>query len=264
MMRAPHGRRAAALALAILLPGCAAMTPDLKPPGSTPAPSTATGGAAPTAPEAVSASARSAAAIPATDSLPSPEAQRVLASIPEPLDAAERVPPPLVHAPDSTRVRVDSTQAGVPVPAETAPLGQTPADVQRMTSPDSALATTAAGAARGGDPGSGTGAAGATAAGAGAAMPAASAKPSAGAPDVAPGAPCFKLQVGAPSDAKKADGLKRAASSQLEVEFEIVHVKNLYKVRTHDCFGREAVDALRARAVAAGFPGVFAVATSAK
>jgi hypothetical protein len=255
---------AAGLALALLLPGCAALTPDLKGMPASATTGGAAGSTAPTSPHKAqpapapgSATAASAPArSPAADSLPSSDAQRVLASIPEPLSPAERVPPPDSIRSHDAAAPPDTTHGGIPVPAPTEPLGQSSAAVDRMTSPDSALAVP------GGNAAAGAAAAGAAAAGMSGAASAAGA-PNSAAPAMAPGTPCFKLQVGAPTDAKKADGLKRAASSQLELEFDVAHVKNLYKVRTHDCFNREAVDALKARAVAAGFQGVFAVATSA-
>jgi hypothetical protein len=268
LSRVPYA--AAGVALALLLPGCAALTPDLKgvPSSSSQA---ATSGAAPGSaaasaahgtpsasapPTNASATARPAASAPAADSLPSPDAQRVLATIPEPLAPAERVPPPdSMRAHDAAAAPPDTTHGGIPVPAPTEPLGQSSAAVDRMTSPDSALAVP------GGNAAVGAAAAGAAAAGMSGGASAADA-PKSAAPAMAPGTPCFKLQVGAPTDAKKADGLKRAASSQLELEFDVAHVKTLYKVRTHDCFSREAVDALKARAIGAGFQGVFAVATT--
>jgi hypothetical protein len=49
------------------------------------------------------------------------------------------------------------------------------------------------------------------------------------------------------------------ASSQLLTPFVIELEKKRYKVRSRDCMGRAAADALRARAKRTGFEGTFVI-----
>ena len=71
--------------------------------------------------------------------------------------------------------------------------------------------------------------------------------------------------MGAPleSEKEKADSRRDAAQSLLMVSFTIVPEKGYLKVRTTDCMGRDAADALKKRAVESGFDGAFLVDTNA-
>jgi hypothetical protein len=248
------------------LEGCASLMP------AQPAPS----GAAPAgAPAGAAAGAQgTGAAVTAhapVDSLPSSEAQRVLDSIPEPIPAAERVPPPAVAAAGAGAAAAsdsaaDSLGAAVPVPAPTAPLGDKPGSAELAAAaggvaamPDS-LGASATGAK------AGAAAAGAAAgtAGAAASKPAASSGAAAASGGAKPAGPCYRLQVAAPKDRTQAESMKRAAESQLEVPFTITKVQTLYKVRTRDCLDEDAVQHLRARARASGFSGAFTTTEGAK
>jgi hypothetical protein len=174
--------------------------------------------------------------------MPNSDANAVLQSIPEPLPASERVPartPAVTETPDahdSTTAPADSSGAGtdadVPVPEPTRPLGDRPrpplADSSAVSSP--------------------------------AATP--SPAPAPAPPHAAPSTPakpdtCWRLQVAAVPEADRADRLKRGAESQLEVACVVQKEKTLYKVRTRDCFDAAAVERLRARAKAVGLTGAF-------
>jgi hypothetical protein len=145
---------------------------------------------------------------------------------------------------------VDSAGQNVPIPEPTAPLGERPGALSRILSDSTATDSAAAPSATPSKPG----ASGATP------PPGATPPRSAGAaPAGVAKAECFRLQIGAPADSRKAEGLRKAAASQLDLAFDVVHTHGLYKVRSHECLNREAVDHLRARAVSAGFRGVFAV-----
>jgi hypothetical protein len=233
--RAPRLRHATLALLAFGLGGCASLAPTLTPPASAPAPTPVPAAAtAPGAPAALPAdtarvtradtTARINGFVPA-DSLPSPEAQRVLGTLPEPVPAAERAPGP-----------ADST--AIPTPSPTQPLGDKPGSLELMLTPDSTLTLPP--------------------------PPRASAADSARTHASSGSGPCYKLQVGAPSESAKAAQLRLAATSQLELEFDILKIRGLYKVRSRDCLSRGSVDRLRERALAAGFHGVFAVAENKK
>ncbi|MBI1798491.1 MAG: hypothetical protein HYR73_02265, partial [Candidatus Eisenbacteria bacterium] len=245
-----------------LLPSCAALAPDLRPP----------------APTSAAPPVRAAYSAAHADTVPSPDAERVLATIEEPLPASQRTAAPALAdssrptaaISDRARAAADTANSQVPVPAPTVPLGDSGNGVERMMATDSTSAAHAPAAA-------GTGSATPAATGApppvttGASPPgtAAAGGQAGGSRPTSPAVaassePCFRLQVGAPSDPHQADGLRRAAASQLEIAFDVVHVKSLYKVRSHDCVSRNAVDHLRDRAIGAGFHGVFAVAEGAK
>ncbi len=73
---------------------------------------------------------------------------------------------------------------------------------------------------------------------------------------------CWRLQIGAPPEPEKAQALERVASSQLLTVFVIEVEKTRYKVRSRDCMGRAAVNALRARAQRSGFAGAFVIRTA--
>jgi hypothetical protein len=205
---------------------------------------------------------------------PSPEAQRVLARIPEPLTPAQQALNP-VQDTSLARGRAvapaaayDSLQAA-PVPQATSPLG---AEATTVTMGETtAAATSPAGAGTGAPAGPATGsaapagaAAGATA---GATASAAASAPAAAVSGTAAGekSPCWRVQVAAPleSEKDKADARLEAAQSLLVVPFTIVPDKGYLKVRTRDCMTRETADALKKRAIDSGFDGAFLVDTSA-
>jgi len=276
--------RAAALLTMLALvsvEGCASLMP------ATPNSAPASGSAISAAPQASGGGASAASGAPraVVDSLPSADAQRVLDSIPEPIPAAERVPPP---APDSlhTTTAADTTRAVVPVPEPTAPLGEKPGSAELAAAAGGVAAADSAGARGAGAaasaPASGSAAPGGAASPAGSASAgsaaatgavasgssAAGGSNAAGAaaprPGTPGGGPCYRLQVAAPKERAEAESMKRAAESQLELPFTITQVKSLYKVRTRDCLGEDAVQHLRARARASGFSGAFTVVEGAK
>jgi len=271
------------LTLAVLLAaaasGCASMATKPGPAtASTPPASTATHPGATGTP---ASTAPTAASIDTTT--PSHAAERVLASIPEPLTPAQQA---LNATPDSTRAHgtavapaaaYDSLQAA-PVPAATQPLGT---EVSTVTLADSsssappanpaaagAAASTASGAAATGAAAAAGGAAAGSATSGGAATGGAAGAAAAGgaaASSASGTGPCWRLQVGAPleSEKEKADSRRDAAQSLLVVSFTIVPEKGYLKVRTTDCMGRDAADALKKRAVESGFDDAFLVDTNA-
>lgn len=183
----------------------------------------------------------------AIDSLPSPEAIAVLGGIPEPLSSAATidpptrtpapapvappVPSPVAPAPRDTGYSAPAVEAGydtlkattesVPVPSSTRPLGVPAAPL--ADSPPSA-------------------------------PPNAPSPSSVAEPDT-----CWRLQVAAPAERSKAVAMQSAAQSLLLVPMVIVRDAGRYKVRSTECLPRAAADALRDRAVASGFNGVFLV-----
>ena len=247
------GRALAPLLAALLTTGCAALAPALGPPPATPQ-------------VAGAGTTRGSDTRPATaaaDTLPSPEAVRVLATIPEPLAAGERLAAPAradTASGDTTAAdsgASDASSRAIPIPAPTTPLGDRPGTLERMTSPDSVGASTdsskaARGPAR-------TAAPREKAAGAPPSPAPARSKKAGRASGPVAGQDCFRLQVGAPTDPRKAESLRKAAESQLDLRFQVKKSRGLYKIRSRDCLDREAVDHLRSRARAAGFRGVFAV-----
>lgn len=233
------------------------------------------------------------------DSTPSADAERVLATIPEPLSPSQQVPPPAdvnartpasagapagANAPASPNAPApaganaapgtpesagtpgtitmrapeaafdtlradrepaaeadgDSARVSVPVPSPTHPLGSTPGGTLTMpdtlaappVSPPPATAPTT--------------------------PPVATAPPKAGG-----SGPCWRLQVAAPVEKAQGESRRDAAQSLLVVPMVVEFEKGLHKVRTRDCMSREAVDALKKRAIDSGFVGVFAVNTGA-
>jgi hypothetical protein len=189
------------------------------------------------------------------DTLPSGDAEAVLQTIPEPLSSSERVAAPksasspgspagagaaagvgvagaasagsgAVPATRDTMPRdttaADTTSASdadVPVPEPTRPLGDRPAP------------TTQVGAA----------------------------PPPAPAPAPEPSAPdtCWRIQVAAVPEEKRAATLRAAAESQLDGHWVVEKEGKLFKIRSRDCSDSARADALKKRAVADGFAGAF-------
>jgi hypothetical protein len=226
---------------ALTLVGCASV-PPMPPAGSTGAPAahdtTRSGGSSPTA-------AATPGRAPA-DSMPSAAALGVLATIPEPLKPEERVPPPANARPDSAAE--SDTSSEVPVPEPTQPLGERPG------------AAAGAGAATGvANPSVGTiepPPSGSLPAQGSTPPPTTSPQGAAGAGPAAPDT-CWRVQVAAPTERPKADGLRSAAQSQLLIPMVVEHEGKLYKVRTRDCLDASASDLLKQRAIGAGFAGSF-------
>lgn len=177
---------------------------------------------------------------PVRDSLPSPEALRVLERIPEPLSRAQQVPPSgrrSVPAPESAfdTLRVadpadPADTSGVPVPEPT----------QSLVVPSSSTLVMPDTLAPTGPP-------------AVAAPPVTSAPPAGGA--------CWRVQVAAPEQREMAESRREAAQSLLLVPMTVETERGLHKVRTRDCLTREAADAIKRRATDSGFEGVFLVNT---
>jgi hypothetical protein len=248
--------------LLALLVSCA---PAPQGPASLPAPPAATPAA--TTP-AVPATPKPVVASPAApDTVPSPAALAVLASIPEPLGDTPRgkkgkdapgTPPPApkpvsipapaemadslqsgeVSAPSDAPAKPvaatnTSDTASIPVPAPTRALGQ---DAPALPPTPAAPAPPAA------EPPATP------------AQPAAEPIESAAAADT-----CWRVQVGAPSVRAKAARLRAAAESQLLMRMVVEHERGLWKVRTQDCVNRTTAESLKARALASGFQGVFLV-----
>jgi len=261
-----HALAGVSLALAMAA-GCAPMTsPPLSPPvPAVPGPEERAVESTPPRAEPAPRGAR-------VDTLPSPEAERVLATIPEPLPGAARTS----AASDTARSRVfvapeaaydtlriertpEEQAAGVPVPAPTRPLGS-PSPV--AVEPADSLA------ARPGAPGSPAPVAPAQAApspsAAGPPADAAGAAPRpapAGAAPVTAAGPCWRVQVAAPATREEADSRHAAAQSLLVAGMVVEPEKGLFKVRTRGCLSREAALALRQRALDSGFEGSFLVDT---
>lgn len=243
------------LVMGTLVAAVAGCAPVAKPPASaTPPPRATSPASAPgsSAPKSSSASARS-------DSLPSPDAERLLATIPEPLSPSQQV------APDSTKPRsVPAPEAGydtlrvqpqggevssVPVPAPTpvvaAPVVTfAPTESTLHTAPVASAPATTAPAA----PDTVSRASGAAAS-------------SGAAPPVS--GPCWRVQVAAPATRAEAESRLETAQSLMVVKMTIVPEKGLFKVRTSDCMTRDAADALKRRALDTGFAGSFLVDTAA-
>jgi SPOR domain len=219
------------LALA-LLAGCATLQP-LPPAGQTSTTSSA-GTASPGAGAARGAQP-GAPATAVADTVPSADAEHVLASIPEPLPPGARVPPPNA---DSARVApgggaqpatADSGESDVPVPAPTEALGERPRPSVLAT--DSVAVSPPV-------------------------MPPPSA-PTSPAPASAASDTCWRVQIAAPSEQARAERYRSAAQSLLLVPVVIENEKGLFKVRSQNCVDRVAADALKRRAVDSGFPGAF-------
>ncbi len=201
-----------ALAALSLSAGCATVPVPAPTAGAKPPPRATSGAPAAAAPRA---------ALP--DTVPSAEAREVLASIPEPLEPGERVPPPASRpAPpaDSAGPPADTAGQQIPVPTPTPTLGERP--LPSMAPPDTV-------------------------------RPAIAARP----PAAAAGGTCWRVQLAAPAEKSKADGYRAAAESQLLLPVTVECGGGLWKVRTRDCMDGAAADALRRRAAEAGFGGAF-------
>jgi hypothetical protein len=254
--------RAALLCAALGIAGCAALAPA-QGPAAAPA-------AAPAGPGASTTAGSGAPPGAGIDTLPSPDAQRVLASIPEPVAPADSQPAAPAARAVADSVHGDSLNSAPPVPAPTTPLGEQPGSRDSLLSPVAAVGAGSSGAAAGAAgaaspstagaaapserPAGPSGAAAGTAAGA-AAVPGAPSGPAS-----SRSSPCYRLQIAATSDAHRAEGLRKAGESQLELRFVTRKSGGLYKAVSRDCLSREAADHLKARAGAAGFHGVFVVA----
>jgi hypothetical protein len=164
------------------------------------------------------------------DSAPSRDALDVLATIPEPLAPGERVPPAAAAA---VAADADTGAADVPVPALTPVLGDRPL-------PEVAASTD-------------------TTPPPAAPVPRALLEPQ---PMSGPGTPavsdtCWRVQIAAWADRKKAERYLEAGRSQLPVPLVIETEKGLFKVRTRDCLNGQDANGLRRRAQDAGFDGAF-------
>jgi hypothetical protein len=226
------------------------------------------------------------------DSGPSREALEVLATIPDPLQPSERVPPPeqvlrmypvIDATPGAGAARVAATWVGA-------------ATGDAAAAPDSAAADSASAAASDRDTVDTVGvpvpeptlplgmrrpqvipvipdsvlraarrdsagrdsarrdSARADSAGAAARPGAAAATPAAAA---APGDSCWRVQVAAPEEADRAEQLRKAAESLLLVPMTVEKEKGLFKVRTRDCMSAANASNLKARAETSGFDGAF-------
>ncbi len=234
----------ASLVALVLLAGCAPMPQPFSGGSASPAPPPQqSSSTTPPVPAPRREPSRSAAA---EDSTPSADAERVLATLPEPLSPAQQVSPPprdpatpvrAVLAPeaayDTLRVErsPDDGAAAPPVPAPTPTLGS--ASPVRVAPPDTLASRPSV-------------------------SPPAVAAPSDPPPASTPSPdPCWRLQVAAPAERDKAESRLAAAQSLLVVPMVIVSERGLFKVRTRDCMTRDAADALKKRATDTGFVGAF-------
>ena len=217
----------------LVLGGCASVPPYPPPaprePAANPAPRET-----PVAHPAPGTTPGAVVAVP--DTVPSREAQDVLATIPEPLAPGERVSPPAptttaAPADSATEAEADTGSADVPVPAPTPVLGERP--LPEVLAPADSAASQAS------PPPSPP-------------SPPAPAAPGAATPDT-----CWRVQIAAPAEREKAERYLEAGRSQLLVPLQIEHEQGLYKVRTRDCMSGPAADGLRRRALETGFGGAF-------
>lgn len=228
------------------------------------------------------------------DSTPSADAERVLATIPEPLSPSQQGPPPrgtgMVTMPapasayDTLRVnrtltlpapataydtlRVDRTQT-VRAPdsaydtlrVEQSPENETSA--VPVPSPTQPLGNNPAGTLTMPDtltaPPSVAVPTTVTAPPASTATPPATASPATNEPAKPAAVECWRLQIAAPVEEAKAESRRAAAQSLLMAPMVIQLEKGLYKVRTRDCMTRAAAEALKGRAIGSGFTGAFVV-----
>lgn len=222
--------------------GCAAQAPV---PATSPAP--------PSAPTVTAPSTTSGGIITRAgsragrDSLPSQDALSVLSRIPEPLAAAEFVDPPASR-------QMPSPIAPPPSPA--IPIDSAPRDGGPVLVPKAAYDTLRASTESESVP-----------------VPSSTrplgvpVKPDSIPPPPPPSAPtavaapdtCWRIQVAAPVEREKAVDMQSAARSLLLVPMVIVRDAGRYKVRNEECLPRAGALALRDRALAAGFSGVFLV-----
>ena len=268
--------------------GCAAPLQPPRSAGAVPA-----GPASGTHPGSSAGAAARPGAPPAAvvDSTPSREALEVLGTIPEPIPAAQRVPPPEPRAlassggtppqgraearPDSgvspalapadttgspaSPSVADSTGVALEAPADTSgPEVPVPSPTlplgQRPPPTETPPADTAASQP---SPPSGVseGSRPAPSPPAGSSPPA---RPAPGSPrGSAASDTCWRVQVGAPTQREKAERLREAAESQLLAPMAIEREKGLFKVRSTSCLDRLAAQRLKERAVAAGFTRAF-------
>ncbi|HYM79920.1 MAG TPA: hypothetical protein VEY91_00760 [Candidatus Limnocylindria bacterium] len=264
-------RLAWVVTIAFVLAGCASMQPVSQggsssplPSGSPPVPAqTPVPVSPPPQPTPVGTTASGGSITSTTpgavvDSLPSADARRVLATIPEPLRPEERVPAPATSRPQVSTVRPaapappdsigtaaspDSLPGAdddetVPIPTPTEPLGDRPGSFPRGLPVDTLLAPPPS-------------------------TPPASAPTPARPTPPPPAAPdsCWRLQLGAPNARAKAEPLLAAAESQLLLPMVIETEKGLFKVRTRDCLASAVADSLRRRALASGFTGAYRIAS---
>ncbi len=244
--RSAWGVGLGAASLVVALAGCAPMPPPFS--GNAPPTTPASPAPSTTVPSPSTTRREPAPSSAVLDSTPSRDAERVLATIPEPLTAAQQVAAPVrdtavvrraVPAPeaayDTLRAeRPSDDGAAVPVPAPT-PTLRTPQPVT-FAPPESTAVKPAANPPAAASP-----------------APATPAAPT----TVVHTGDCWRLQVAAPAERPKAESRLSAAQSLLLVPMVIEHEKGLFKVRTRDCLTREAADALKKRATASGFAGSF-------
>jgi len=220
-------RQMAAAAALLVVAACAPMAPKAPP-------TTQPGAPIPGAAQRPPATTPTRAAV---DSTPSADALAVLGTIPEPLAASERVPPPDVPIPAGTAAAAGAgaavesgAGAAVPVPGTVPVLGERTNPALDPTSADSTVADSAA-----------------------AHHPAPAPAPA----TPTHSGPCWRVQVAAPADRDESEALRKAAESILLVPMVIETESKLHKVRTRDCYARDAADRLRERAVQSGFDGAF-------
>ena len=195
-----------------------------------------------------SRSTLSGGSVPAiVDSTPTPEAQALLRTIPEPLPPGEQVPPPepgtLTTVPPAAAGRDTGAAGQAPVPAPTVALGQrpppaspSPASPPPSSSPSSSPAPSG------------------TVTGTGAPRPT----------SPPPSGECWRVQVSASTTRANADRARSTAESVLMVPMVVEQEGAYFKNRTRDCLDRDSADRLKARAVAGGFTGAFRLAGAAR
>ena len=243
-----RGWIAALSALALFAASCA---PVAQAPTTT-SPPPASGAPPASGPATAPATRTASPSASRTDSLPSPEAERVLATIAEPLAASQRVPPDSSRrqtavapaaAHDTLRVQLQDGNPSAPVPAPT-PVSTAPAVT--FAPPESAAGAAPTTSSTPPPPSA------APAVGTGAAAP--STSPASGT--------CWRVQVAAPETREEAEAKLAAAQSLLVVKMAITPEKGRYKVRTAECMTRDVADTMKRRAQESGFDGAFLVDTS--
>jgi len=287
-------RKLAVLVLGTLLAGACAPTAQQPRSAATPPGSTRDEIPVPRPTEPLHEPERTVVA--SVDSMPTPDAIRVLATIPEPIPASQFVPPPFVtrHAP---AVASDTLRAGgmVSRPAPGAMFDSLRTDTHRSAlAPASSFDTLRAESEgivtdsanvpvpapteplgqHGGTltmPESLSVAPPETTAATTPSQPEATTTPATPleATTVIPSQPladgsCWRVQIAAPAELAEAESRRDAARSLLVARMVIEPANNLYKVRSEGCLTREAADALRKRAVDSGFEGAFVVNTGAQ
>ncbi len=184
------------------------------------------------------------------DTHPSPEAIRVLQTIPEPLAAGAKAPPPAIVVPvhadhpvlgspaDSIAAPADTTGSGAdstevpPAPERGQVLGDFSLPV---VVPDSLLAPMFPPGEHPTVPTGGFGAVG---------IPTL--------PDS-----CWGIQVAAPTEADRAESIRSAAQSLLLIPMKIDAAGGRFRVQTRDCMSAEVAEKLRTRAIDTGFADTF-------